>query len=489
MTAPARGPRLGQLLELAWPVIVSRSSQVVVGFCDAAMVAGLGEPALAATTTGALNTFAMFILPMGVVFIVQSFASQLFGKGDLAGARRYGWYGLVVAAAAQVLCTAAALYAPRAVGSLGYADDVRALLASYLVVRLLSGGAAIGIEALANYYGGLGNTRLPMVASLVAMALNVLGNYALIGGHLGAPALGVTGAALASALSTVIAFALLFACFLRRIGVPAPDPAVPELAAAGVSEEALAGAAPSAAATVSPAEPPRLSLRELGRMLRFGLPSGLNWFFELAAFAFFVNVVVTGLGTATLAAFMAVMQLNSIAFMPSFGVASSGAILVGQAIGRREHHVVPATVRLTLLVTGGWQGMVGLLYLAIPTLLIRPFASEGAATSGFLEIAARILMLSAAWQIVDAAANTLSEALRATGDTAFTLWARMALAWLVFVPGSLVTVRHFGGGDLGAVLWMVVYIGLLALILGLRFRGGAWRRLDLTGNGDDATLA
>src|SRR5690606_41956536 len=91
-------PSFAALLALAWPVILSRSAQSVISFSDALMTSPLGEDALAAATTGALNTFALMILPMGIVFIVQSFSAQLFGKDDLLGARRYGWYGLILAA-------------------------------------------------------------------------------------------------------------------------------------------------------------------------------------------------------------------------------------------------------------------------------------------------------------------------------------------------------------------------------------------------------
>lgn len=56
---------------------------------------------------------------------------------------------------------------------------------------------------------------------------------------------------------------------------------------------------------------------------------------------------------------------------------------------------------------------------------------------------------------------------------------RTILAWLVFVPGSYVTVRYLHGGEIGAVAWLVVYMGLLAALLLLRFRGGAWRKLEL----------
>lgn len=452
MTEINAKPSLATLLHLAWPIVISRSAQVVVGFSDAAMVGRLGESALAATTTGALNTFSLFILPMGVVYIVASFSAQLLGRGDFAGARRYGWYGIIVSAIAQLICMAAVPFVDRALLAFDYAPDVRSFMATYLKIRLLTGGAAVGLEALANYYGGLGNTRLPMLSQVLCMVLNVGLNWVLIYGNLGAPALGVEGAAIASAASTGVAFFALLACFVTGFG-------------------AKGGKIPSP-----------LKAAELLRMLRFGLPSGFNWFFEFAAFSFFVNVVVTALGTTSLAAFMAVMQLNSIGFMPAFAIASAGAILVGQAIGAKRHDDVPGVVGLTIWTAAIWQGLVGVAYVVMPRLLMRSFADPRAGATHFLDLGARLLMLSAAWQLFDAAANTLSEALRAAGDTAFCLWARMIIAWVIFVPGVLLTVRVFGGGDIAAVLWVVAYIALLALVLALRFRSGAWRKLDLAGS-------
>jgi len=440
--------RLRTLLSLAWPIVVSRSAQVVVGVSDAVMVAHLGATALAATTTGAMNSFSLLILPMGVVFIVSSFSSQLFGMGDAAAARRYGWYGLGVAAATQVAGVAALPAVDGLLGLLDLAPDVRSLMTGYLQIRLWSGGAAIGLEALGNYYGGLGNTRRPMVAQVAAMALNVAGNWLLIDGHLGLPAMGVAGAALASSISTWLAFLGLLAGFLlegRRLG---------------------AGRTP-------------LGLAELGRMLRFGLPSGLNWFFEFFAFNFFVTVIVAGLGTTTLAALMAVFQVNSVSFMPSFGVASAGAILVGQAIGAGRKEEVPALVWLTFRVCAGWQVLVGLVYVLDPALVFAPFAVDPATGPALLAAGQRMLVLSTAWLLFDAASAVLAEALRAAGDTAFTLWARLAIAWGLFVPGAWVSVRVLGYGDLVAVGWLVVYLAALALVLWLRFRGGAWRRLTL----------
>jgi multidrug resistance protein, MATE family len=442
-------PRLRRLLGLAWPIVVSRSTQVVIGVADALMVAPLGEAALAATTTGALNAFAFFILPMGVVFIVSTFSSQLYGEGDLEAARRYGFYGLAVAFAAAVVSLAAIAATDWFLEAFPYAPDVREQMSGYLKIRLLSGGAAIGMESFAAYYGGLGNTRLPMRANVGAMVLNVAGNWLLIGGHLGAPAMGVIGAAWASTVATTIAFVGLLLCFLN-------------------DGRATGRVVPS------------LYLAELGRMLRYGLPSGFNWFFEFLAFSFFVNVVVAGLGTTSLAGMMAVIQINSVSFMPGFGVASAGAILVGQAIGADAKDHVPVIVRRTFLTAAAWQGLVGLAYLLVPGVLFEPFAPAGEEGAELRAVGAHLLMLSAAWQLFDSAAATLGEALRAAGDTAFALWARTVLAWCVFAPGAYATVRWLGWGDAGAVFWLVAYLGLLAAVLTARFRSGAWRRFRLT---------
>src|ERR1051325_5098214 len=176
---PAR-PRLGRLLALAWPMIVSRSTQAVVGLADALMSAHLGETALAAVTTGAFDSYAILILAFGITFIVSSFSSQLAGRRDFVSARRYGWYGLGIAAGAQAIALAAPPFVPRVLGALHYAPALTAALTGYLAIRLYGTGAAVGLEALGNYYGGLGNTAILMRANLAPMLLNVAGNWLLI---------------------------------------------------------------------------------------------------------------------------------------------------------------------------------------------------------------------------------------------------------------------------------------------------------------------
>jgi MATE family multidrug resistance protein len=454
MTAVALEPAAPQaslrsLLALAWPVVLARATQSVIGFSDALMVAPLGEDALAAVTTGALNAFVLIILPMGTVFIVQSFAAQLRGRGQLDAVPRYAWYGLLLAGVAGLAALASLPAVPWMLDRFEYSPSVHALMSSYLAIRLLSVGMAVGMEALGNWYGGLGHTRPAMFAGLVAMVTNVAANYVLIEPRFGLPGYGVAGAAWASVLGSSCGFLTLLVPFLRGIGY-----------------EKAAG-------------PLALRWSEVWRVIRFGLPNGVNWFLEFAAFMLFINVFVARLGTTALAAFSVVLQINSVAFMPAFGLASAGAIFVGEAIGRGARREVWPVVRLTGTVASAWMVTIGLIYVALPGQLMSLFGPDDVAAGDLVRVGTTMLMLSAVWQLFDALGLTLGEALRAAGDTAWCMAARIAIAWLVFMPAAWVGLGVLQGGIITVMVVVATYVLLIAVALGLRFASGRWKRIEL----------
>jgi multidrug resistance protein, MATE family len=439
-----------RLMALAWPIIIQRATQSVVGLADALMVAPLGEEALAAVTTGAFDTFAVIILPMGTVFIVQSFAAQLNGRGDLGAARRYAWYALWLAGLSGVLALAVLPFVPSLIARLDYSPQVTDYMVTYILYRLPSVGAAVATEALVNWYGGLGNTRLGMVCGLTAMVSNVALNYALIEPHWGFPGYGVAGAAIASSIATTLGLLPAAWYFLRGKGYRREDDGKP------------------------------LAMSEFRRMVKFGLPNGINWFLEFGAFMLFINIVVGYLGTTALAAFNVVMQLNSVAFMPAFGVSSAGAILVGEALGSGDKDRVPGMVKLTAKVTAAWMLSVGLSYLLVPELLLGLFQSEvSVGTSDFIVIGSEMLIFGCFWQCFDASAMTVGETLRAAGDTAWPMWARIFLAWGLFFPGAWYTVVYLDGGVGVTMAWVVGYLALLAGLLTYRFLSGRWRTIEM----------
>ncbi|MEZ4365978.1 MAG: MATE family efflux transporter [Kofleriaceae bacterium] len=222
-----------------------------------------------------------------------------------------------------------------------------------------------------------------------------------------------------------------------------------------------------------------ITLAEFKRVLRFGLPNGVNWLLEFAAFQVFINVVLGDLGTEAVATFNIVFAINTLSFMPAFGLTSAGAILAGQFIGQGARDQVWPQVKLTLAATAGWMGSVGLLYVVMPGVLLGLFVPAGPQGVRMLELGNAMLLLSAAWQLFDAVALTLSETLRAAGDTTWTAGARLVLAWAVFMPTAYLAVHVGGAGPVAAMGCLAGYVALLAGLLAWRFRGGAWRSIEL----------
>jgi MATE family multidrug resistance protein len=150
----------------------------------------------------------------------------------------------------------------------------------------------------------------------------------------------------------------------------------------------------------------------------------------------------------------------------------------GQAIGRGDRDAVWPQVRVTLAVACAWMGVIGALYLVAPRTVLELFEEPGK-SGDLVSIGTTMLAISAAWQLFDAVGITLSETLRAAGDTLWTATARLALAWAVFVPAAFLAVRQLHTGATGAMVCLVGYLGLLAAALAYRFRSGAWRRIEL----------
>lgn len=437
-----------RLLRLAWPVVIARSTQAVIGLADAAMSAPLGQEGLAAVTTGAMNVLGGLILPMGIAFIVQSFAAQLKGQGRAGDAVNYGWYGLWMAGGFGVVALGLPIVVDPILDLFSYDQAVRAGMRDYIVTRSYSVFAVVGVEVLGNWFGGLGNTKPHMVAGVVSMLANIGLNWLLITGQAGAPRLEEHGAALASTLASWIGFGWLLRCF---------------------NQERKRSSGSGA----------RLRWSEFVQMMRFGVPHGFNWFFEFAAFALFMNLVVAHLGTTVLAATMVVFNLNSVSFMPAFGVASAGAILAGQQIGAKHHNRVWPTLKLTLGTMLMWQCVVSCIYLAFPKWLLRWFDQDIGRSTDFVEVGALLLAISVLWQLFDAVVAACGEVLRAAGDTLWCLVVRLLIAWAFFVPVSMLVVFRWGGEHRAAMLCVVVYLGILALALAYRFHSGKWRTIKL----------
>jgi putative MATE family efflux protein len=293
----------------------------------------------------------------------------------------------------------------------------------------------------AAFFRGLGDTRTPLVATIVANGVNALLAYGLVFGHFGLPAWGVAGAGAATSIAEWVGVAVLAVAFSRR-----------------------------EAARRYGTRPVAPDLGEIRRFLRTGAPIGGQWVLDMSAFALFTSLVAR-MGDASMAATQAMISLLSISFMQAIGIGLAATTLMGRYKGAGDLASAERSCRSGLKLAVVLAIGVAAVFVTAPDLLMRMYVED----AQVIALGRPLLALGAAFQLFDALQIVLGGALRGAGDTRWPFLAQTALAWVVRLPLAWLFAVTLGGGVVGAWYAEFVFILTLAGALAFRFRSGAWR--------------
>lgn len=442
-------PRKGGLREvgsLAYPVILTQISIVTMQLVDSAMVGRLGPSELAAVGFGGIWIWTFMCLFVGTATAVQTFVSQQHGAGQADRCGSWAWQGIYAIVPLTAVASIALLLAGESlVGWLRPSEALAPLASDYIRARALGNIGLAGAVVLSSFFRGIGDTRTPLYATLVANGINALLDYGLIFGALGLPRLGVAGAGIATSIAEWIYLIALAVAFRRR----------------------------SVAALYQTARV-RFARGKTRRLLRTGLPIGGQWWLEMTSFAAF-STLVARMGDAEMAASQAFIVLLSISFMQAIGLSIAVSTLVGRYIGARDIASAERSFRSGVVGALVLGGLIALLFVAIPSQLLGLFTDDPMV----LALGGPLLLVGAAYQIFDAVALLADGALRGAGDTRWPMLARFALAWGLFLPLSYLLGFHLEGGLTWAWAGGLIYIVVLAATLVWRFRSGAWQTLEI----------
>ncbi|RPI09542.1 MAG: MATE family efflux transporter [Zetaproteobacteria bacterium] len=214
------------------------------------------------------------------------------------------------------------------------------------------------------------------------------------------------------------------------------------------------------------------------RLMRFGLPSGVQFFVDMAGFTVFL-LIVGRLGAASLAATNVAFNINTLAFMPMIGLGMAVSILVGQHLGRDDPRRAERCVRAGLRMTFLYMGAVAALYVLTPGLFLSPYAVFATAGSfePIRELAVVLLRFVAVYSLFDVLTIVYAAALRGAGDSRFVMYMISGLSCSVLIVPSYVAIEVFGAGILTGWAIATGYVSLLGVAFYLRFRGGKWRTM------------
>ncbi len=444
--AAARGASLlSALFDLALPVALASMSQSLMGLVDTLMVGRLGEAPLAAVGVATLLFSALAMTLKAVDVAVQSYTARRVGQGHDPEVGRILATGLSVAVVLGGLCTALGLLLPRLLMSPISADpEVRRLGVRFLMWRYPGLVPFLVFTVLRAAYDGIGWTRIGMGIGLGMNVVNAALNWVLIFGKLGAPAMGVAGAALGSTIATTLGAAVALGISLR----PAIRRRFRLLHRRNLDPRLLR---------------PFLALAWPAALQQLGLILVLLVFFAILA----------RISTQAVAAGNVVLRVASLSIMPGIGVAVAVQTVVGQALGRRD---VREAVR------AGWAGVglsmalmgaFGVAFLLAPAPLLRLFSSS----PGLVAAGVPILRLLGLVQVVDAVGLTLAGALRGAGATRAVMAIDIAAGWLLFLPCAWLFGIVMRGGLVGAWIAVLLWFCLYSLGMTVWFVWGKWQRI------------
>jgi len=396
---------LRRLVAIALPITLQSIMFSSRGLVDVLMLGQLGEAEIAAVGVAARATFVTTIMLVGVTTGGALLTAQYWGAGNKEGVRQstsLTWLISMVFAAFTVLLF---VFFPEAI--MGLTTDSREVIslgAEYLVITSVSMFAVACVASMAVGLRAMHQPGTSTFFSGIGIASNIFLNWVLIFGHLGMPALGIKGAAIATVISGAIEVAFLFGYLWRK----------KHTIAFGLSDLAAI-----------------LVIDKIIRFLKLSLPTTFN-FLAWAGGLFAYHAIMGQAGVQGLAALSVMTPVESIALAMMIGMSNAAAVLVGNQLGAKNFEPVYyqawATIALNLLIAI----VVAITLLITNNLILDAFSALTVETRKLAEQFMLILAFGVILRSIPMMA--IVGVLRAGGDVKFCLYQDLVAQWLISIP-------------------------------------------------------
>ena len=452
--APGRWAVYREVLTIALPLMVSTMSWTVMHFIDRVLLLGYSSDAVAAATPAGVISYGIVALPLGIAGFTNTFVAQYFGAGRPERIGLAVWQGVFVGLIAVPAVIATIPLAPLLFGWGEHGPEILAQEITYYQVNAWGGGSMVVSAALSSFFTGRGRVRVVMTVDSLAALMNIVLDTLWIYGYCGFPRAGIAGAAWATVVALwfkAIEYLVLFLRprYRREFGT-------------------WSGC--------------RFDVELFGRLLRYGLASGLQLLIDVGAFWAFL-MAVGRLGATELAATSPAFNVNSLAFMPVYGIGIATTTLVGQHMGAGRPALAALATRAAFVIAAVYMIVLGAIYVGLPdvVMLAHWAAAKGADHTDLprlRELTVMLLWFVAAYSFSDAMAVCFSAALKGAGDTGFVLAMAVLVAVLLVGLSWVALVQfHWGLWGLWGILTGVIFVQGLGFWL--RFLGGRWRTMTV----------
>lgn len=424
-------------LKLALPIMAGQVGQVLVNFIDNIMVGQLGASALAAVSLAISIYISLMVVGMGISFALPPLVAQAHGMLKHRRISVLFKHSLLINVIYALICILIIEIGMPILDHLGQDPEVVALAKPYLRI---SGWTMIPLmifQALRCHSDGLSETKPAMIATLVGNVFNVLFNYMLIYGKLGAPALGVEGAAFGTFLARILMIAIMIAIMMRWKDlwsyIRNADYKVYQ---AGVTK----------------------------KLLSLGIPTSMQMFFEVTAFAAAALIMGT-LGKTPQAAHQIAINLAAMTFLTCTGLGMAATIRVGNQLGQNNTSGLYKAGMSAIIQVVLFMLIAALLFIGLRDVLPQLYIDDKAV----IKIASVLLIMAAIFQVSDGIQVVALGVLRGMQDVKVPMVITFLAYWVCGIPISYIAARYLNLGPVGVWMGLVIGLTISAILLTRRF--------------------
>jgi len=440
---------LGELLKLSWPLVLSSSFWTIQLFVDAIFLTRYNTIAAGAVLVAGMIFWTGFVLLQTTTNYSTTFVAQYIGAGRHERVGPVIWQALYFAVVAGILFAMMFPVVGYILDLMGHEPIVRAMETTYLKCMTMAALPMLIIAACNSFFAGRGESRVVLLVDASGTVVNVILGWALIFGKLGLPELGVAGAGWAVVCGSWVAAILAFCLMIRR--------------KYRAEFHTLSGW--------------RFDPALFKRMMRFGVPAGMQWMFDCVAYTVFI-AIIGNFGAAELSASGIAQRVNMVAFLPMLGIGQAIAILVGQRLGENRPDLAEKSSNTGLKLAAIYMSSMAVLFVVVPSVFIDPFRNDTdpALWKTVAETVRVLLWFVAVYSLFNSIEIVYTFTLRGAGDTVFVTWVSLTLAWPIMVlPTYLAYI--YGWGLYWAWGFASAYIIAIAIVFMLRFRHGKWKTM------------
>ncbi len=405
------------MLIIALPMVVSSACDTVMIFTDRLFLSRLGSEQMSAAMVGGLTNFMLTTFFLGLTGYCTALVAQYLGAGRKDRCPAVITQGLIVCAAAYPLILAGRPAVHWLFDAMHIPTEQMGPQKLYFDILVFGTLINLVRNCLSCFFSGIGRTRIVMVSTITAMSVNVVLDYLFIFGKAGFPAMGIAGAAYATILGSVCGLLILGWKYFSR----------------GIRSE------------YSVMRSFRHDRKAMGKLLRFGSPSGVELFLNLLAFDL-VTLMFHSQGLTTAAAITVVFNWDLVSFVPLLGINIGVISLVGRSMGAREPDTAHRATMSGLKLAWMYSFCALLAFAIFPELLagiFRPSRPDAIFAEAFPK-AVLMLRLAALYVMGDAMMLVFGGALRGAGDTFWVMCISVGTHWtLLAVLAVSLRLFHF----------------------------------------------